>query len=42
MLPNDFKMNTNYGVAMDWPIEYEDLRPYYELASIYVTQRSKY
>ena len=27
MLPNDFKMNTNYGVAMDWPIEYEDLRP---------------
>ncbi|MBK7384798.1 MAG: GMC family oxidoreductase [Flavobacteriales bacterium] len=32
MLPNDFKMNTNYGVAMDWPIEYEDLRPYYELA----------
>lgn len=31
MLPNDFKMKTQYGVGMDWPITYEELRPYYEL-----------
>ncbi|WP_418284913.1 GMC family oxidoreductase [Halorubrum sp. DTA46] len=28
----DFEMNTRYGVARDWPIEYADLRPYYALA----------
>ncbi len=32
MLPNDFKMQTTYGVAVDWPIEYRDLRPFYERA----------
>lgn len=28
-LPNDFKINTLYGVGQDWPITYEDLEPYY-------------
>ena len=32
MLPNDFKMKTLYGQGVDWPISYEDLVPYYELA----------
>lgn len=32
MLPNDFKMKEKYGVAMDWPIDYNILKPYYELA----------
>lgn len=25
----DFEMNTRYGIATDWPLSYEDLRPYY-------------
>ena len=28
--PSDFKVYTEDGVGADWPIEYEDLRPYYE------------
>jgi choline dehydrogenase-like flavoprotein len=32
MLPNDFRMNQAYGVGVDWPISYEELRPYYEMA----------
>ncbi len=28
--PADFRMRTDYGVAEDWPIAYEDLVPYYE------------
>jgi choline dehydrogenase-like flavoprotein len=32
MLPNDFRMKTLYGQAVDWPIDYEELKPYYELA----------
>ena len=32
MLPNDFKMKSRYGVAVDWPIDYQDLRIYYEHA----------
>lgn len=32
MLPNDFRLKTKYGVAVDWPIDYEDLKPYYEMA----------
>ena len=32
MLPNDFKMKTHYGHGVDWPIEYEDLKSYYEQA----------
>jgi choline dehydrogenase-like flavoprotein len=29
--PSDFRMRTTDGVGADWPISYEDLRPYYEL-----------
>ena len=25
----DFNMHSRYGLAVDWPIEYEDLQPYY-------------
>lgn len=32
MLPNDFSMKTKYGVAVDWPITYDELKPYYEMA----------
>lgn len=32
MLPNDFKMRSKYGQAVDWPIDYEYLKPYYEMA----------
>ncbi|WP_434776941.1 GMC family oxidoreductase [Neisseria sp. Ec49-e6-T10] len=28
-LPNDMKLNTLYGVGRDWPLEYEELEPYY-------------
>ncbi len=28
--PSDFRVRTNDGVAVDWPISYEDLEPYYE------------
>ncbi len=27
---NDFNMQTQFGQALDWPIEYEDLRPWYD------------
>lgn len=32
MLPNDFRMKSKYGVAVDWPICYDELKPYYEMA----------
>jgi choline dehydrogenase-like flavoprotein len=32
MLPNDFQMKTMYGHGVDWPIRYQDLRCYYEMA----------
>lgn len=32
MLPNDFKLQSTYGVGCDWPVGYEDLRKNYELA----------
>ena len=32
MLPADFELRSRYGVGVDWPISYEDLRPYYEQA----------
>jgi choline dehydrogenase-like flavoprotein len=28
-MPSDFKMKTLFGVAQDWPVQYEDLDPYY-------------
>jgi choline dehydrogenase-like flavoprotein len=30
--PNDFQLNTKYGVGIDWPISYEDLISYYQEA----------
>ncbi len=32
MLPNDFKMKSKYGVAVDWPFEYETMKRFYEMA----------
>lgn len=32
MLPNDFRMKSLYGQGVDWPISYDDLKPYYEMA----------
>ncbi len=29
--PSDFRVYTQDGVGVDWPIAYEDLKPYYEL-----------
>lgn len=28
--PNDFRVQSTYGKGLDWPIEYQDLRPYYD------------
>ncbi|WEK70383.1 MAG: GMC family oxidoreductase [Candidatus Chryseobacterium colombiense] len=32
MLPNDFHLKEKYGRGMDWPINYDILKPYYEMA----------
>ncbi len=32
MLPNDFRLKSEYNVAKDWPIDYKTLKPYYEMA----------
>ncbi|AZA76899.1 GMC family oxidoreductase [Chryseobacterium sp. G0186] len=43
MLPNDFRLTEKYGIKIDhpnskektpidWPLEYDDLKPYYEMA----------
>jgi glucose dehydrogenase len=29
MLPKDFRMRSAYGVGADWPIDYDDLEPWY-------------
>lgn len=34
MVPNDFKMQSTYGVGVDWPISYEDLSDYYDQAEL--------
>nr|MCW2727348.1 family oxidoreductase [Aeromicrobium sp.] len=34
MLPSDFQVFSDDGVADDWPISYEDLAPYYRKAEI--------
>ncbi|GHA56761.1 GMC oxidoreductase [Pontibacter akesuensis] len=28
-MPNDFRMKTMYGVGEDWPVQYDELEPYY-------------
>src|SRR5438874_4742385 len=30
LLPNDFKMQTEHRRALDWPISYTDVAPYYD------------
>ena len=30
LLPNDFKMNSEHGRALDWPISYSNVAPYYD------------
>lgn len=32
LLPNDFKMESVYGVGVDWPMTYDDLSDYYDQA----------
>ncbi len=32
MLPEDFDVETRYGVGKDWPLSYDDLMPYYRTA----------
>ncbi len=32
MVPNDFLLQSQYGRAVDWPITYDDLEPYYRAA----------
>jgi choline dehydrogenase-like flavoprotein len=32
MLPNDFRLYSRYGVGVDWPIDYDDLAPFYREA----------
>ncbi len=29
LMPNDFKLQSAYGVGRDWPISYDELEPYY-------------
>lgn len=29
LVPNDFRMKSSYGVALDWPISYDDIEPWY-------------
>jgi choline dehydrogenase-like flavoprotein len=32
MLPQDFEMRTRFGQAENWPVTYDDLEPYYQIA----------
>ena len=32
MLPNDFKTKEKYNRGVDWPLSYQELQPYYEMA----------
>ncbi|MCL1124106.1 GMC family oxidoreductase [Shewanella surugensis] len=32
MLPEDFKLKTHFGHGLDWPISYDELQPWYEVA----------
>ena len=31
-LPEDFRLRSKYGQGIDWPLSYEDLQPYYQMA----------
>lgn len=30
LMPSDFKMRSEHGQGLDWPIDYDDLRPFYD------------
>jgi choline dehydrogenase-like flavoprotein len=30
LMPNDFKVKSQYGKGIDWPISYDDLAPWYD------------
>ncbi|MBL0171607.1 MAG: GMC family oxidoreductase [Gemmatimonadaceae bacterium] len=32
LMPNDFRMRSQYGVGTDWPLSYADLEPFYQAA----------
>ncbi|HYO66311.1 MAG TPA: GMC family oxidoreductase, partial [Archangium sp.] len=34
LFPNDFKMKSTYGVAVDWPLTYEELSPFYDKSEV--------
>jgi choline dehydrogenase-like flavoprotein len=34
--PDDFKLRTNEGIAVDWPFDYDELEPYYDKAEDFV------
>ncbi len=34
--PDDFRLHTDFGVGVDWPIGYEDLSPYYDEAEQFI------
>jgi choline dehydrogenase-like flavoprotein len=34
MLPEDFRLKTLYGVGIDWPIDYQELEPWYRKAEL--------
>lgn len=34
MMPNDFRLYSEYGVGVDWPISYDELEPYYHQAEV--------
>ncbi|MCP4583042.1 MAG: GMC family oxidoreductase [candidate division Zixibacteria bacterium] len=34
MMPNDFQLETKYGVGIDWPISYDEIEDYYYQAEL--------
>ncbi|MCO7189430.1 MULTISPECIES: GMC family oxidoreductase [unclassified Pseudoalteromonas] len=36
MLPEDFELKTRFGRGRDWPISYQDLQPWYEIAEQHI------
>jgi choline dehydrogenase-like flavoprotein len=34
LLPNDFKIKSEHGRALDWPISYSDVAPYYDKVAV--------
>jgi len=40
--PSDFRVHAEDGVGADWPIDYEDIRPYYELLELEIPVAGPY